>query len=396
MTGVVSIDGWRFGHGARCWWSRFWIGSLLVLLWLCAVAQAVTVCSSCGYEGGEGAFFCSHCGTRLDQQDAPVDDCGSEEEVETEILVRAVIAPEIVTADMRTAYKHFKEQQVEVARLFAKNALAMNPLSGDDPGAERATTILAFLERCARATGVVKHPCPVCEGTGKAVMTSHALNGDVRELRVPGQRCARCSGSGTIRGKETMDERKFRMGQALVRYRTLRNSAGHVPVGLVWLPKQLADGLAIRDRIALKRAIPPPCDRCSGLGRIDCTTCRGSGRKDCRAKGCEGGLVVNKPVGGKLGSSLGVRSMSQSKVKCRECQGTGKAACGRCSGEGSFVCGACNGSTLRETCARCGGLGASTCRRCKGVAQGGDVVCGPCRNEGLVECSSCGGTGRKR
>jgi len=305
------------------------------------------------------------------------------------------VSVEVVAVDMRAAQQALAGEQVDLARLFAQNAVALNLLAGADPGELRAKAILKFLDQCAQAEGFVRRTCPVCNGTGKGVMIAQSLSGASLEVKSAGSACERCGSTGVIRGAETMDERKFRRGRAEAKYRTLQQSSGRVLIGLVWVPAEAAEGLGLPETSALKRAIPLPCQRCAGLGREDCAACRGRGKVTCRAKGCERGLVERESLAGAIG---GARSLGRAglTVKCETCGGSGLEPCEKCTGAGSFVCKACNGGGCGETCGKCSGTGIATCRRCAGTRVYRGEPCSACRGAGAMECASCGGSGRKR
>ncbi len=368
------------------------------ILLAASLALAVNICGSCGYEAAENDVFCSHCGARLAQEVKPSETPNAQSNQESPGVDEApgVLNVELVKADMRTAQSFYEEKQFELAHLFARNALALNPVVGVDAGAERSKAIISFIDRCKHYMGVVQHGCPVCGGTGKGVLTTHALDGKSHEFRGVGQNCNRCGGRGKIQGKETTDERRFRQGKANERYRTLRQSAGQVPVGLVWLPSNIASGLTVKQKVAFKRAIPPSCERCAGLGRVDCSVCKGGGNIPCRGKGCDNGWVEVEHSSKLKGSKLGDSSLSGIKSKCSSCQGTGKVPCKRCNGEGSFVCKGCNGSGLANRCSRCSALGCIECRRCKGAGVLDAKTCDRCHGEKIEECSYCSGAGRKQ
>jgi hypothetical protein len=418
-SGLLGGSGLRLNQALRS------VGlAALLCLFLCGVAYAISICGSCGYEGGDDARFCSHCGAGLKTEGggrgSEVGGRGSEvggrgSEVggrETEVGGRGSevggwgsevggwetggsISAEAVADDMRTARLHLKAERVELARMFGRNALALNLLAGEDPGQVRSKAILEFLEQSDRLSGLARRACPACDGAGKAVMTARLLDGSTRDLQVTGRECDRCGGAGIIRGKETIDERKYRQGQAGEQYRTIQQSRGRQPVGAAWVPADAGGKLGVAETVMLKRAIPPACSRCAGLGRDDCSDCRGSGKVTCEADGCERGWVERESLGGRIGGS---RSAGKTihKVRCESCNGVGLERCEDCSGAGSFLCKTCNGEGFAKLCSKCGGAGIGTCRRCAGSRVYRGEACSYCRAEGITECSSCGGTGRKR
>lgn len=390
----------KFRDCLRLWRRRVRVGVLLMALPV--AAWALTICERCGYEGQEGARFCSHCGAQLDAvADKAVSSASAEtldpeaEAVGAEALSSVMtLAP--VAADMRHARVCLTRQRPLLAEMFARNALALNRFTGAEDREVRSRAILDVLARCKRTAGRVQRTCPACDGTGKGVLQAQTLDGETHRLQSPTARCNRCKGTGRIRGKATIDERKYRLGRETEAYHTLQQSRSRVAVGRVWVPEGVPEQFDITGIVALKRAIPPPCEDCLGLGREDCRTCKGLGTVACDARGCEDGYVEDDARMRSIGS-LGLGGGSGGlKPRCGTCKGTGRVQCDRCAGVGSVLCDACNGSGKAERCHKCDGRGLSTCTRCKGTGVYRDKPCVDCRKQGKVECSSCGGTGRKR
>ncbi len=386
------------------------VGCIVLLsVFLCRIASALTICGSCGYESGDDSRFCSHCGGGLKAEvgerrakggglTAEVGELTAEDgelTAEDGTGSSALISAEAVAWDMRTARLRLVGEDVALARMFARNAMALNLLAAEDPENVRSQAILAFIERCDRLFGRARRECPDCEGSGKRVMTTRALDGRTRDLQIAGWACERCGGAGLVQGKETVDERKYRRGQAVERFRATQQSRGRVPMGDVWVPESAVEGLDVAAAVMLKRAIPPACQRCAGIGRADCSTCRGRGIATCDAKGCERGRVERESLGGQIG---GARTDSKTihTVNCEVCKGSGLSSCEKCSGAGSFVCKSCNGEGFGKVCSKCNGAGLTTCRRCSGTRVYRGEACATCGAEGITECSSCGGIGRKR
>jgi len=375
---------------------------------LCGMAWAVSICGSCGYECSDDARFCSHCGGGIevegrksdvgDQGDASVqEDISAGEFGAEDGQVRlAPVRVESVKAEMREAQKYAKQGRVELGELFARNAFALNMLAGDDHDKLRSKSMIKFLKSCEVKAKNGRRVCPECRGSGKAVMSAHTLGDRTVKFEAAGMRCKRCGGTGKIRGQLTMDERKYRLGTSMEEYRTLQNSRGMVPEGLVWIPAAIATGLDVRQRVVLKRALPPVCSRCMGLGRIDCSTCKGTGIVECRAKGCRDGYVESESGVTRLGGSSSRSERAGIRAKCKECGGSGVISCKKCSGIGNLLCKSCNGSGRAKICDKCSGKGLNTCRRCGGTGIYRDKACSYCRETGSIECSSCGGTGRRQ
>ena len=378
--------------------------AVVVLCFLCGMAWAVSICGSCGYENGDEARFCSHCGGKVgeimqnDERGTMKQGEGEEEsgeESESEAGQPEGVPVQSVKAEMRTAQKYAKQGKFELARLFARNAFALNMLAGEDAENVRSKAILKFLNLCELKSHSGRRGCPECKGSGKAVLTANTLGDRSVRMETAGMRCKHCGGSGRISGKLSMDERKYRKGTALEEYRRLQNSRGMLPEGPAWVPAASVSGLGLMEKVILKRSLPPVCSRCMGVGRQDCSACRGRGIVKCRAKDCVNGYVESDSNVNRLGG-LGVRSAHVGiGAKCNECSGSGLQSCEKCSGSGSFLCKSCNGSGRADICDKCSGKGLNQCRRCGGSGIYRDKACSYCQEMGSIECSSCGGTGRR-
>jgi hypothetical protein len=394
-----------------------WLTALLAMLLsiMCGAAFAISVCGSCGYESDDGARFCSHCGSRFGgkndvvssgvlQDDKPkaagekVDaaEGGAVEREHGGTNAKSLIPLKDVSSEMKVAKDYLKRGQPEIASLFAKNALALNMLAGEDADGGRYKSILVFIKKCSRVSESGSRRCPSCGGSGKVVMSAHMLENNRVNMKTSGMRCRFCNGSGVIRGELTLDERKTRIGAAFEEYRTLQQSRGMSPEGLAWVPSNIVPKLDIRSRVIIKRAVPGFCSYCLGLGKIDCKTCKGLGVVTCRAKGCHGGYVESDSNVSRLGGGSFAGNKGNHTVKCTECRGTGMQTCKECNGSRSFMCKHCNGSGYADICKKCRGKGLVLCRRCGGSGVYRDKACPYCQKEGSVECSACGGTGRKR
>jgi len=385
---------------------------VMAVCFMCSAAYAISICGKCGYENSDDARFCSHCGGRFGGKSGGADDGSPERGAATamdsgdaeEVSVggdsdlsgqKQLIAVDVVVAEMQTAQKYFKRGKIELAELFAHNALAMNLLTGEGSG-ERNDAIMKFLRSCSASAGQARRRCPSCNGSGKAVMSARGLGNSRVSLNTSGMRCRICNGSGYVRGGMTVDERKYRIGAAIEEYRTLQQSRGMSPEGLVWLPAESASNLDFRSLIVLKRAVPPLCSKCMGVGRTDCKSCKGLGVVECRAKGCVNGFVESESRISRIGGSNIEEDKNRRRQKCSVCKGTGLQTCRKCSGSGSFICKQCNGSGHAEICEKCRGKGLVLCRRCNGSGVYRDKACPYCHETGSMECSSCGGTGRRR
>lgn len=120
------------------------------------------------------------------------------------------------------------------------------------------------------------------------------------------------------------------------------------------------------------------CSECDGSGKVKCTTCSESGKVVC--KPCKGVGHVTCPTCGGKGKKY---------VKCPSCHDgynidpddDRKVKCAKCNGTGKIECG---------NCADCKGTGKIPCKSCAGS---GKVACSDCHGEGKVTCSQCHGEG---
>ena len=394
-----------------------WLALILIAVagcFVCGMAWAFSICGSCGYENSDDARFCSHCGgvivkgnlaggeeqrANFEEQKAESGESRAKAESQDVILLEdaseGIITVESVKAEMRMAQKYAKQGRVELGEFFARNAFALNMLVGDDKEKDRSNAIIKFLKVCEINAKSGTRRCPDCQGSGNAVMSASTLGDRSHRFETAGMHCRRCGGSGKISGKLTIDERKYRLSTALEEYRTLQQSRGMESEGLVWIPASSVAGMGLRDRVTLKRSLPPVCASCMGLGRKDCSACKGRGIVKCSAKGCKNGYVESESTMNRIGGSLRSED-SEHRVKCTQCRGTGMQSCTKCSGVGSFLCKSCNGSGRAELCDKCNGKGLNRCKRCGGSGIYRDKACSYCQGLGIVECSSCGGTGRRQ
>ena len=400
-----------------CLHNKFLKALVLAICVLCGSglgAMAVTICGACGYENADTAKFCSHCGEKLTgkkhgkaprKKAAAADAAASEaaspkgDAAEADTL-NGPLSIENLRDEMKMADLYTGRHKYEVAILFAQNALAFNMILPKDDNA-RYKAIMNHIRQYKNAASTARNVCPDCNGSGVAVLNAHTI-GSVDSatfgVKTAGMRCKRCGGTGYIRGGLTVDERQHSIGMAFEEYRTIQQSRGMVPVGQVWVPKDVVDKLGVRQRVALKRAVPPVCSRCMGLGRVSCKECHGFGVVRCRAKGCVDGYVEDRDTSTKrsIGSGRVLKSHSVNSHKCTVCHGTGLVQCEKCMGKGSFVCKHCNGSGCAPLCSKCAGEGIVKCRRCRGTGKYRGKVCPYCHGEGIAECSSCNGTGRRK
>ena len=362
--------------------------AIAVCLLGAVIAADLLICPQCGYEGGPGAALCSHCGAELPQP-APAPILGQavpDPARHTEVFLDV----EVVEAEMALGREHLQGADHEVARYFFRNAAALDMLT--DPGVVdgRSDTILNMARRCEEMARAVQRPCPECGGSGKRMMRSVALNGEVEFREVPGRRCGACGGKGQVVQAGTIDEMTFTRGRAVSRYTKLQQARKLVPVGGAWIPPEVEKGLSLRQSVLLKRATAAPCGDCVGFGRIDCAECGAAGMVACPQRDCKDGLIKVERVGQLVRGSITRRD------KCKTCRGRSEIACPVCRGKGSVLCKACSGTGERPPCSRCSGQGFMPCSRCRATGAYKGVACNACGGEEEVVCRTCNGSGRKQ
>ena len=383
----------------------------LALVLCCSTVLALSICGSCGYENGDDARFCSHCGASLkgrggsEEQAAGVPEKAATNAAEGKADVtedaEAVVGVDDVTREVRLARSYAESGKFELAALFALNAQSLNQLTDKSDRLLRYNLIATFLKVCHRSAESAEYSCPDCNGSGVAQLAAHGLDGSVRQtVATAGMRCRRCGGRGYIRGGLTVPERRRRIVAALEEYRALQQNRGMQSVGAVRVPGGVNEKLNLRSRVALKRSLPPLCRKCMGLGEVACKSCQGRGTVPCRGRGCVNGYIEQgrRSSGGLGGARISrtIGSKGLRRVKCPVCNGAGLTSCEKCVGKGSVVCRSCNGSGHSDICGRCGGEGLKASRRCGGSGKYRGTECPYCHGEGAVECQSCGGSGRKR
>ena len=367
------------------------VAGLAVLLlgtWL-AVAD-ITVCPKCGYENDSTRTECLHCRAALPAptpQTKPTAVAGEQRLKDGKI---EFLGGPTVEAEIAEGRQAFKDGDAELARLFLRNASALELLTDTKVENKRAADIAELLGKCDTAARAVRARCPDCNGTGKASMKATSLKGDTVSLDVAGKSCAKCGGSGFVYTPGTVDEQKFALGRALNRFATRQQIRKYVAVGGAWVPPDVADKLTVRQTVRLKMAMAAPCEACAGIGRVSCRSCSGTGLIKCTNRGCEAGKVT-VTEGGQLGGKK-VKRLD----KCPVCNGTGSVVCTRCTGTGSLVCTRCNGNGERGLCRSCGGQGFIDCRRCHGTGQYKGEPCTACHGEAVAECTNCNGDGKER
>ncbi len=368
--------------------------AMLLLVATAAVAGFV-ICPKCGYENDAERTSCTHCRAGLPARPAPRVSPEPEPEPEPRPLSanlsgKGYLDPRIAEREMQMGREQLRQGNVEIGRLFLRNAAALDLLTDPhDPG-KRSQEIVKLLEQCDSWGSTVKRDCPSCGGTGRAQMRMLGLDGEVNFRDVSGKVCWECKGKGFVRRSSTVSDRKFNIGRAMNRYTTIQQGKKFVPIGGTWVPGDIERELSIRQTVQLKRACPSPCERCMGVGREDCDDCKSLGRVKCPYDGCENGMVRVVKEG-----SL-VKARVTRTEKCKECRGRSFVACEECVGRGSILCTRCSGTGERQICPKCGGQGLTTCRRCNGSGDYRGEPCPTCGAEGASLCSSCSGDGRTR
>lgn len=366
------------------------IGAILSVL--TALGDTAMICSECGYENPAMRELCVHCEAKLpDSPDSkPADSKTQSNQREPESDGLEFLSPEIVLNEMDMGLKRLEEQDVELARLFFKNSVALNALADSRGTNDRASRILAYIEQCEASRESVREKCSICRGTGQGTMKIASLSGAVTYRDAPGKPCVECGGEGYVWRRATVDELKYRIGKALSRYTAQQQARRFDPVGGAWVPAGIADKLSLRQETLLRRVAAPSCPACAGVGRNDCGKCNGGGKVKCSNSRCVNGFVTVE-TGGNL-----AKAKQTTAEKCAICGGEGTIPCSECGGKGSVLCRKCGGSGERQACRKCGGQGIIECGRCGGSGAAKGAICSSCGGNGIARCSSCAGDGRTR
>jgi hypothetical protein len=361
------------------------------------VFAALNICKKCGYENEERVPKCTHCSA-----DLPVPPEVKEVERQDNDLEEDIdyLSVDIVSAEVHEGRKYQAKKSHELARLFFRNALAVEGLTDPIDGSKRSEKLLKLIRESERASRTITKTCRRCNGGGRASIKLGVLDGANRPMAersfgknspiktTSSQKCKKCNGLGNVRASGSISDLKYQAGKATSVFRELQQSRKYEPIGNAWVPKHVADKLDIRARATLMRAVASPCPTCSGLGRLDCRTCKGVGRLDCGNRGCVKGRVEVDD------SDKRTRRLSGAMTKqCGECRGRGSQECRACAEEGTILCSKCDGSGESELCDKCSGRGYLECSKCRGRT-GPGVVCKYCVGEKVVLCKSCKGAGR--
>ena len=360
-----------------------------VLLWGIVALAGFVICPKCGYENDDSRATCKHCGAAVTagKREAEAIPLSGEKAVASEEDAVQVEAQAVVD-EVHMGKQAITDGDVELARLFFRNAAALDLLSASSPGEGRSEAIATLISQCD-ASAQVRRRCPECDGSGKRIMSVDTLKGETVYREAPGMTCGGCGGRGFVSKRGTVDDRMYAMGRAVRRYKTMQLGRKYVAVGSAWAPPDVAEALTVEQSGVLRRATAAPCSTCVGIGRTNCKTCKGQGSVECPNGECEQGMA---PV--EKDSYFGGKSLLRME-KCKACSGKGYVACATCRGLGSVVCRECKGTGERPDCRKCGGEGVVNCRRCDGTGSYKGAACPACGAEGKMLCTSCNGDGCK-
>ena len=373
-------------------WNMLVVAIAGAALFIAAAFAGIMVCPKCGYENPQEARTCEHCMAELPETQV-IEGVGKAGDSNCTLLETGKVEflkPGLVEEEIRWGNVYSATGEVEVARLFFRNAAALDMLTSPALTNDRAARIVELLKRIDSAKAGTQRPCPVCGGTGKSSMKVVSLKGEVSYQDVHGKPCEKCAGSGKISGPTTADEWKFAAGRAAARYAALQRSRKYVPTGGAWIPLDIEQKLSTRQTVLLRRAVPPTCQLCMGYGRVECSRCKGTREIKCPNAKCVQGMTQVDVT-----AALSKTKVTRSE-KCKVCLGKGVVACPECNGEGSVLCKDCNGTGELPVCKRCSGQGYSSCSRCGGTGKQKQGACSACGGEGIVACSACNGDGRKK
>lgn len=362
------------------------------------VLGELNICHKCGYENAEWADKCIHCSVRLSVKG---EEALEDETVSESSFDQGFLSAEIVSKEVAEGQKYQEKKDYELARLFFRNALAMEGLTNPEDGEKRAERLIGMIRQSEKASRTVTKECPRCGGTGAGAVKLDSLEttrgrggkplgASKVVLNVPSQKCKRCDGTGNVSVTGTIDDLKYQAGKAESSYRRLQQARKYEPVGNAWVPKSVADELDVKQRATLMRGVVSPCSACGGVGRLDCRKCKGDGRIPCGNNDCKNGKV---PLA--KDDKVMKRMQGDLTKKCSECNGRGTIPCRSCDEEGTILCSRCGGSGECAVCDKCNGRGYVDCSKCSGTAEYRGESCKYCAGTGVVLCSSCGGEGHK-
>ena len=316
---------------------------------ICLAVAEVLVCPRCGCENPHGALICEHCKAKLPEVITTV-----RPENRTDGSYSLLpsgkfefLGPAVVEEEIRLGRLYNATGEVEVAKLYFRNAAALDMLTNPSLANDRAARIAEFLKN---------HDF----GKGGAAWKQNAAH-------------------------------------STGRYEMLQQGRKYVPMGGAWIPLAIESKLSVRQIVLVRRAATLPCQSCMGSGRLDCQKCKGTGEIKCTNSKCVKGIVKVEVANGLSGTkSSGLEGRVVRSEKCKICGGRGLLTCPDCNGEKTFLCKDCNGTGAVPLCRSCGGEGFLSCKRCNGTGKEKSGVCSVCNGDGIVLCSSCNGDGRKK
>jgi hypothetical protein len=368
----------------------FKVSSLLVILLVCcgiSLAEIV-ICKGCGWELDATAAACGHCGKKSAKG------TGSAPEVKTEVEVLKMssagraLADAVIADEVKLFRQYMKAGDPAVARAFLKNASVIMLISTSAADSTRSASIAKMMSGMTGQGVFVDSKCTRCDGSGKRTMTiSSIIPGEAKTREVQGGKCPFCKGRGSVRRAGGMDEMKFSRAQAEKRFEAIQHGRGYQRVGAAWIPGEVAENLKVKQRAIISSASSPPCETCTGFGKVECTGCDARGVIECGE--CEGGNIFIKVTG-----ELVKGTISRSE-KCKKCKGRGALYCDKCGGSGGLLCRKCRGKGEMPDCRKCARKGYIDCKKCAGSGKLDDEDCESCAGEGVLLCTSCDGDGRR-
>ena len=355
-----------------------------------AIAQIV-VCPKCGFECQSGSAKCTQCETPLSGKAPSVEPIPGDDKPESADK-GASFAPggklqylglEVLKQEVQSGRKFVDSGNLDLARLFFRNALALDRLARADPDGKRVETLRKNIKQCERWSQAVRQDCPVCGDSPKPRMKVASVTGEVRYQDIGKKICPRCTGSKFIVKPMTVAQWKERGAKAAKQFESLQAERQFANAAGVWVPRDIEAKLTMVQRAAMRKALGLPCGTCSGAGQTDCDKCSGLGEIRCAGQGCEMGLITVE-TGGQLMKGKLIRTEN-----CPVCNGTGAVNCPDCKGAGKDACRKCGGTGLAPACRKCSGEGLIECRKCKGAGSVKDQPCAECGGEGKVMCPTC-------
>ena len=371
---------------------KHWVlGFVAVLIAAVVLAADIVICPKCGYENDGDAAACTHCRAGLggsgkvnDHTDGPNAKGSSGADAES-----FLVDIEHVEKDLLAARKLLSKGENAIALLFVKNAEALNRLADSDDRELLRGRLAQFHELCETKETTIEVSCRECGGSGKRMIKSTNLQGEVVEREAFRSPCRLCEGKGVIMRKASMEDLVLKRGLAIKAYSKARKLKNYVRVGNAWIPESIEGKLSIKQVAVLKTFLAAPCGLCMGFGKLDCSKCKGTGEVKCTNRKCKNGMVRSTSRG-----SMGNSSLTMGK-KCSVCKGKTVIRCIKCKGRSTVVCKKCKGAGERVFCEACDGRGYAECAKCDGTGKRRGKVCSACRGKIFVLCKKCKGDGRK-